>query len=56
MAIYEFRENLSTFSAEGQVISRNTSWTGMRFLLTEVSSALLTSTILLHQDRIIYTM
>lgn len=37
MAREEFSESLVVLSPEGLPLSRNTSWTGLRFMISEVS-------------------
>ena len=36
MGLHEFQDQLTFTTPDGQVLQRNTSWTGMRFLLAEV--------------------
>ncbi len=37
MAMTEFRDNITMLMPDGQFMPRNTSWTGIRFLLSEVT-------------------
>ena len=37
LAASEFKDDLTTVGPDGSLIPRNTSWNGLRFMITEVS-------------------